>query len=145
MYPAHSPCYSRLTSAWSKDGAEFYLMELHAAHPHLHFTPIWRHLDLTALTDGWWLMNPDDPCMDRSEGKPVWCLLRQVRWTWAVSRRPPRSFPLDMCNGAPKSREENISLLGIARDCKGNSTARPPESVREVSKGGDPLGRLASY
>ena len=129
MYPAHSPCCSRLTSAWSKDGAEFYLndMELHAAHPHLHTSrlfAIWRHLDLTALTDGWWLMNPDDPCMDRSEGKPVWCLLRQVRWTGAVSRQPPGSFPLDMCNRAPKSREKNISLLGIAPRARGWSWAR---------------------
>ena len=37
----------------------------HAAHPHLHLTPVWRHLDLTAFIDGWWLMNPDDPCMDK--------------------------------------------------------------------------------
>ena len=139
MYPAHSPCCSRLTSAWSKDGAEF---EVTRSTPTPQRTSTaWRG-DLTAWTDG--LTNPllwMDLRANLCGGK-----LQQVRRTGAVSRQPPLNFPYrHVQRGTEITKEKHIPLEGLHAIARAtDSTARLPESVREGSEGGDPPERFAS-
>ena len=110
MYPAHSPCCSRLTSAWSKDGAEF---EVTRSTPTPQLTSTaWRDQDLTAWTDGLYLMNLllwMDLRANLCGGK-----LQQVRRTGAVSRQPPLNFPFRYVQrGAEITKEKHIPLEGL--------------------------------